>query len=63
MLAILEERGIDFEVGEDKSALYAPGRGVAIGLGMMPDGPKIVIYVKEDDYKEVSDILSELYPV
>jgi len=63
VITLLDEGHIPFELQEDNSALANPNRGIALSLGMYPEGSRIVIMVPESEADRASEILMKLYPV
>jgi len=63
VMTLLDESHIPFELQEDNSALATPNRGIALSLGMYPDGSRIIIMVPEPEADRASELLMKLYPV
>ena len=64
VIAVLEEEGIPFDVESDHSALNDPMRHVALYFALGPEGSKVGILVKAEDFDRAERlVLERVFPV
>jgi len=64
VIAVLEEAGIAFDVESDHSALNDPMRHVALYFAMAPEGSKLGILVRAEDFDRAEKlVLERVFPV
>lgn len=64
VIAVLEEEGIPFDVESDHSALNDPMRHVALYFALGPEGSKIGLLVKTEDFERAERlVLDRVFPV
>lgn len=64
VIAVLEEAGIPFDVESDHSKLSDPMRHVALYFAMGPEGSKLGILVRAEDFERAGRLVIErVFPI